>query len=59
MKYVLINQILYWRDLGGMLLRYLDSFETDLVATKLHEGVFGGHKYWKETTFNILRAGYY
>ena len=59
MKYVLIDQVLYWKDLGGILLKCLDNSEVDAVTAELHSGVCGGHKYWKATAFKILRAGYY
>ena len=29
------------------------------MISESHEGACGGHKYWKETTYKILRAGYY
>ena len=59
MKYVLIDQILYWRDPSGMFLRCLDRFESSLFNIQLQEDACGGHKYWKATSFKILRAGYY
>ena len=42
-----------------MLLRCLDRSEDDSFTTNLHEGACRGHKYWKATTFKILRVGYY
>ena len=59
MKYVLIDQILYWKDLGGILLKCLEKSKVDAIILELHSGVCGGHKYWKATAFKILRAGYY
>ena len=59
MKYVLIDQIMYWKDPGGMLLKCLDMSEVDLVTAELHGGACGGHKYWKATSFKIIREGYY
>ena len=59
MKYALIDKILYWKDPGGMLLKCLDRTEEDAVTAELHGGACGGHRYWKETTYNILRVGYY
>ena len=50
---------MYWKDRGGILLKCLDKSEVDVVTTELHSGVHGGHKYWKETAFKILRVGYY
>ena len=33
LKYVLIDQILYWKHLGGILLKCLDRSEADAVTT--------------------------
>ena len=59
MKYVLIDQILYWSNHGGMLLKCFQRSEVDSVTAELHGDARGGHKYWKATTFKILRACYY
>ena len=59
MKYVLMDQVLYWKDPGGILLKCLEKSEVDVVTTELHSKVCGGHKYWKAIAFKILRAGYY
>ena len=59
MKYVLMDQTLYWKDLEGILLKCLEKYEVDAVIAELHSGVCGGHKYWNATAFKILRAGYY
>ena len=59
MKYVLIDQVLYCKDPGGILLKCLEKSEVDVVTSELHSGVCGGHKYWKAIAFKILREGYY
>ena len=59
MKYVLIDQVLYRRDPGGILLKCLEKSEVDAVTAELHSGVCGGHKYWKPNAFKILRERYY
>ena len=58
-KYYLIEQQLFWKDPGGILLRCLDKLEIKEVISESHGGACGGHKYWKETTYKILRVGYY
>ena len=58
-KYSLIEEQLFWKDPGGILLRCLDKPKIEGVISESHEGACGGHKYWKETTYKILRAGYY
>ena len=55
----MIEQQLFWKDPGGILLRCLDKPEIEVVISKSHEGACGGHKYWKATAYKILRAGYY
>jgi hypothetical protein len=58
-KYCVNNQILFWRDPVGFLLRCLDKEEVENVMTQFHEGVCGGHHFWKSTAYKILRVGYY
>jgi hypothetical protein len=58
-KYCIINQVLFWRDPNGVLLRCVDEEEAKQVLIDLHKGVCGGHHHWKATTFKILRTGYY
>ena len=58
-KYCLIEQQLFWKYPGGILLRCLDKPKIEGVIYESHEGACGGHKYWKATTYKILRAGYY
>ena len=43
----------------GVLLKCLEKPEIEKVIPELHEGARGGHKYWKATTYKILRYGYY
>jgi hypothetical protein len=58
-KYCLIDQVLYWRDPLGVLLRCLSPQESQKVIFEFHNGLCGGHYFWKTTTHKILRAGYY
>jgi hypothetical protein len=50
---------LYWKDPLGSLLSFLVESETERVINEFHEGVYGGHHTWRETTYKILRVGYY
>ena len=54
-----MNGYLYWRELGGFFLNCLLEEEAKLTMKEFHEGVCGGHHYWKSTINNILRAGFY
>jgi hypothetical protein len=58
-RYCLINQILYWKDPLGVLLKCMDPREADRIMVEFHSGLCGGHHYWKTTTHKILKARYY
>jgi hypothetical protein len=58
-KYCLIDQVLYWKDPLGVLLRCLDPQEAQKVMTDFHDSLCGGHHFWRTTTYKILRAGYF
>jgi ribonuclease HI len=58
-KYCIINQVLYWRDPLGVMLRCLNPQEAQKVIFEFHNGLCGGHYFWKTTAHKILRAGYY
>jgi hypothetical protein len=58
-KYCLINRVLYWIDPLGVLLRCLSQQESQKVIFEFHNGLCGGHYFWKTTTHKILRARYY
>ena len=58
-KFFVLNNSLYWKDLGGVLLDFLVEEEAKWVMEDFHKGDCGGHLFWKTTANNILRAGYY
>ena len=58
-KFCIIEQYLYWKDLGGILLNCLLENEAQHMTKEFHEGDYGGHHCWKETTNKILRARFY
>ena len=53
------DDLLFWKDPLGILLRCLDKDESVRVMTEFHDSVCGGHHYWKTTVHKILRASYY
>jgi hypothetical protein len=55
----IIDQILFWKDPNGILLRCIDEEEAKQFFCHIHHGVCGGHHHWKSIAFKILRAGYY
>ena len=59
MKYCIIDNALFWKDNGGILLNYLLKDEVDKIMQEFHAGDCGGHLYWKTTANKILRAGFY
>eukprot|EP00253_Pinus_taeda_P035267 PITA_35267 len=58
-KYYINENLLYWRDPSGMLLRCLDKEQSMEVMQQFHSSMCGGHHYWKTTAHKILRVGYY
>ena len=55
-KLCILNQYIYWKDPGGMILNYLLENEDQQITKDFHEGDCGGHHSWKVTTNTILRA---
>jgi hypothetical protein len=58
-RYCLIDQVLYWNYLLGVLLRCLDPQEAQKIILDFHDSLCGGHHFWKTTAYKILRVGYY
>jgi ribonuclease HI len=58
-RYCLVDQILYWKDPLGVLLKCINPQEADRIMVEFHSGLCGGHHFWKTTAHKILRAGYY
>eukprot|EP00253_Pinus_taeda_P004580 PITA_04580 len=56
-KYCVHENLLYWRDPFGILLRCLDKEQSMEIMQQLHSNMCGGHHYWKTTADKILRAG--
>jgi hypothetical protein len=58
-KYYISECQLYWKDPLGFLLVCLVEPEIERVKNEFHEGVCGGHHACRETTYKIIRDGYY
>lgn len=58
-KYSILDGVLYWKDLGGMLLNFLVENEAKDVMKYFHKGDCGGHHFWNTTTNKVLRASFY
>jgi len=58
-KYCILDGVLLWKDLGGVLLNCLVENEAKDAMRDFHKGECGGHHFWKTTTNKNLRAGFY
>ena len=58
-RYCVINNYLYWKDPGGILLNCLLETEVKEKNDEFHKKDCGGHLFWKKTTYKFLRAGFY
>ena len=58
-KFCIIEQYLYWKDPGGILLNCLLEDEAQCMEKEFHEGDYGGHHSWKFIANKILRARFY
>ena len=57
--FCIMNNALYWKDLGGVLLNFLVEEEAKQVMEDFHKGDCRGHLFWKTTAKKFLRVGYY
>ena len=58
-RYCIINGYLYWKDPGGILLNCLLETEVKEKIDEFHKKDYGGHLFWKTTTYKVLRARFY
>jgi hypothetical protein len=58
-NYCLFDQILYWKDPLGVLLRCLDPQEAQRIMFYFHDSLCGGHHFWRTTAYKIFRDGYF
>jgi hypothetical protein len=58
-RYCLIDQVLYWKDPLGVILKCISPPEAEMIVAKFHNGLCGGHHFWRATAHKILSAGYY
>jgi hypothetical protein len=58
-KFCILDNSLYWKDPGGILLSCLLENDAKRAIEEFHKGDCGGHHYWKTTMHKILRVGYY
>ena len=58
-KFCIIEQYLYWKDPGGILLNCLLENEAQRITKEFHEGDCGGNHSCKVTANKIMRVGFY
>ena len=58
-NFCILNEYLYWKDHGGVLLNCLLENEAKKTMEEFHKGNCGGHHSWKVTANKILRVGFY
>ena len=58
-NYCITQEGLGWRNLGGIIIRYVNEQESNQLLVEFHVGFCGGHYATDTTTHKILRAGYY
>jgi len=44
-KYCIMNQSIFWKDPGGMLLKCIDEEESRKVISEFHKGECGDHHF--------------
>jgi len=59
LRYCILDNALFWKDISGIILNCLLKDEVDKIMQEFHVGDCGGHLYWKTTTEKIPTAGFY
>ena len=57
--YVLVDGVLVMKDLNGVLLRCINSNQTDRVMKEFHDGLDGGHFSARTTCYKDNETSYY
>jgi len=58
-KYYILDEKLYSKYLGGILLTCVTEEQTEEIIDEFHRGICGGHQAWRAKKYNILRVRYY
>ena len=59
LKYVLLDDQLYYKTIDGILLRCLNEGEAKVVMSEVHEGICGTHQSAHKMKWLLRRTGYY
>ena len=57
--FCILNEKLYWKDPGGILLNCMDKHKEKKLIEEFHARECGGYHYWKTTLNKIMRVGFY
>ena len=58
-KYVLLDEQLYYKTINGVLLRCLSQEDAKVLMGEVHEGVYGTHQSAYKMKWIIQRIGYF
>ena len=58
-KYVLLEEELYYRTIDGVLLKCIDKEEAKVLICEIHEGVCGSHQSAYKMKWVIRKNGYF
>jgi hypothetical protein len=58
-KFYILDNSLYWKDLEGIFLSFLLENDAKRAIQQFHKGDCSGQHYWKKTTHKIMRVSYY
>jgi len=58
-KYVMLEEELYYRMIDGVFLKRIDREEAKVLMGEIHEGVCGSHQSAYKTKWVIRRNGYF
>ena len=58
-KYVLLEEELYYRTIDGVLLNCIDRKEAKVLMGEIHEGICGSHQSTSKMKWVIRRNGYF
>ena len=58
-KYVLLDDQLYYKTIDGVLLKCLNSEDAKVLMGEVHEGVCGAHQLAHKMKWIIRRSGYF
>ena len=55
-KFCIFNGNLYWKELGGVMLKCVNEQEENNLIEEFHAGECGVHHYWNTTMNKIMRV---